>query len=78
MSIHSVEKYINYNFTPIITMKEFSKMFKCIAWDPMIEKAIKEQHVESPDYQTFDLVRTDLLSTEDRAELFKDLPIEHS
>lgn len=74
MSIHSVQKYIDYMQAPhskFISMKEYSRMFKCIVYDPLIEKAIKEQHTESSEYQTFDLVRTDLMSTEERAELFK-------
>ena len=81
MSIHSVQKYIDFMQAPhstFITMKDFSKRFKCIAYDPLIEKAIREQHKESSEYQTFSLERTDLLSTEERATLFKSLPISHT
>ena len=54
-----VKKYVKYMRQPqsvFISMREFSRIFKCVAYHPEIEKKIKAQHkAGSDDYQTFNL-----------------------
>ena len=71
---HSVQPYIDYHKQPysrFIPMNEYNKRFNTMLFDPNVEQQIKQQHKITEDYQHFKLERTDLLSSEERLQLYK-------